>query len=208
MLWEKARFGAKSCSQERTDRETQLPACYAAFQTGSLRCIPDGFTTLQALHSKAHGWPPGGRALGGQPWVSGPTFPERCRRSIPSAGIAFLIDWCHRPCSSSGNGTPTAFGASCAPVPRVALRGCASVANPGLRNVTPAALYPGASRPPGAMRTVMSSRPSWIAPETQANHQGSHNVGVDISAAEPSRLGMTCRHLALRNRSHKRSTHT
>ena len=74
--------------------------------------------------------------------MSGPTSPERCRRSIPSGTIAFLIDRRHRRCSSFGNGTPTAFGVSCALTPRVALRGCALVANPGLGNGTPTAFCP------------------------------------------------------------------
>ena len=83
---------------------------------------------------------------GGQPWVNGPTSPERCRRSIPSGAIGFLIDGCHTRCSSFGNGTPAAFGTFCALVPRVALRGCALVACPGLRDATPAALSIGTKK--------------------------------------------------------------
>ena len=97
------------------------------------RYIVDGFTAFHALLCRrsfnaagvtfqSPGLASGSEDPGGQPWVSGPAFPERCRRSIPSGVIAFLMNGCHTTCPSSANGTPAAFGASCAAIPRAALQ--------------------------------------------------------------------------------------
>ena len=87
-----------------------------------LRCVPDRSTTLQALHSKAHGWPPGAKNPKANHGLAGRRFPNAAGVLFRRALSPSALTGDPQTCSSSGNGTPSAFGASDAPVPRAALR--------------------------------------------------------------------------------------
>ena len=113
-----------SLARQASLAKTMIKAAHAdvALQTvllPSRRYIGDGFPAFHASHCRrsfnAAGVPfqspwlaSGDEDPGGQPWVSRPTFRERCRRSIPSGGISFLIGGRLTTCSSSGNGTSSA----------------------------------------------------------------------------------------------------